>query len=112
MADLRNKTVILVDDGLATGSTMRAAVESVRQHRPARVIVGVPVGAPSTCAEFADVTDETICARTPDPFSAVGLWYRNFSQTTDEEVHELLDAHARWRQDHRPGNPAERRTHA
>lgn len=98
MVDLRNKTVILVDDGLATGSTMRAAVQAVRQHRPAHIIVAVPVGAPSTCAEFADVTDETICARTPEPFSAVGLWYRDFSQTADHEVHELLDRHARSRE--------------
>ena len=95
MTDLRGKTVILVDDGLATGSTMRAAVEAVRQHQPARVVVAVPVGAPSTCAEFADMTDETVCARTPQQFSAVGLWYRDFSQTTDDEVRSLLDAHAR-----------------
>jgi putative phosphoribosyl transferase len=95
MADLTDKTVILVDDGLATGSTMRAAVEAVRQHKPARVIVAVPVGAPSTCAEFADITDETVCARTPQQFSAVGLWYRDFSQTTDEEVRTLLLAHDR-----------------
>ena len=72
-----------------------AAVEAVRQHAPARVIVAVPVGAPSTCEEFADITDETICARTPQPFSAVGLWYRNFSQTTDDEVRSLLEAHQR-----------------
>ena len=95
MVDLKRKVVILVDDGLATGSTMRAAVEAVRQHGPARVIVAVPVGAPSTCAEFADVSDETICARTPEPFAAVGLWYRDFSQTTDEEVRGLLEAHAK-----------------
>ena len=95
MADLKDKTVILVDDGLATGSTMRAAVEAVRQHKPARVIVAVPVGAPSTCAEFADITDETVCARTPQQFSAVGMWYRDFSQTTDEEVRALLQAHDR-----------------
>ena len=95
MTNLRGKTVILVDDGLATGSTMRAAVEAVRQHQPARVVVAVPVGAPSTCAEFADITDETVCARTPQQFSAVGLWYRDFSQTTDDEVRSLLDAHAR-----------------
>jgi putative phosphoribosyl transferase len=95
MMDLRDKVVILVDDGLATGSTMRAAVEAVRQHKPARVIVAVPVGAPDTCEEFADITDETVCARTPEQFSAVGLWYRNFSQTTDEEVRSLLQAHER-----------------
>lgn len=112
IVDLGNKTVILVDDGLATGSTMRAAVQGVRQHGPARVIVAVPVGAPSTCAEFADVTDETICARTPEPFSAVGLWYRDFSQTTDDEVHELLDKHARSRDESRGGDHGERRPHA
>src|SRR5687768_2858421 len=112
LTDLRRRIVILVDDGLATGSTMRAAVEAVRQHGPARVVVAVPVGAPSTCQEFADVTDETICARTPEPFSAVGLWYRDFSQTTDAEVRELLDGHARSREHRRRDNPAERRTHA
>lgn len=111
MSDLRNKTVILVDDGLATGSTMRAAVEAVRLHNPARVIVAVPVGAPTTCAEFAGVADEIICARTPDPFSAVGLWYREFSQTTDEEVRRLLDEHERSR-DLARHNADERRTHA
>jgi len=93
MTEVRDRIVILVDDGLATGSTMRAAVESIRQHQPARVIVAVPVGAPSTCEEFADVTDETVCARQPEPFSAVGLWYRDFSQTTDDEVRTLLQAH-------------------
>jgi putative phosphoribosyl transferase len=94
LTDLRDRIVILVDDGLATGSTMKAAVQAVRQHRPARVVVAVPVGAPSTCEEFADVTDETVCARTPEPFSAVGQWYRDFSQTTDEEVQTLLRRHA------------------
>ena len=94
LASLRDRIVILVDDGLATGSTMRAAVQAVRQHGPARVVVAVPVGAPSTCEEFADVTDETICARMPEPFSAVGLWYLDFSQTTDDEVRMLLDMHA------------------
>ena len=95
MTVLRSKIVILVDDGLATGSTMRAAVEAVRQHVPASVIVAVPVGAPETCEEFADITDETVCARTPEQFSAVGLWYRDFSQTTDDEVRSLLQAHDR-----------------
>lgn len=88
--DLRDKTVILIDDGLATGSTMRAAVEAVRAHRPSRVVVAVPVGAPETCQEFADVADDVVCARTPRAFSAVGLWYRDFSETTDEEVKALL----------------------
>ena len=95
MTDLRGRTVILVDDGLATGSTMRAAVQAVRTHKPARVVVAVPVGAPSTCEEFNDITDETVCARTPEPFSAVGLWYHDFSQTTDDEVRALLEEHAR-----------------
>ena len=94
LTDLRGRVIILVDDGLATGSTMKAAVQAVRLHRPARVVVAVPVGAPSTCEEFADVTDETVCARTPEPFSAVGQWYRDFSQTTDEEVQTLLRRHA------------------
>lgn len=92
--DLAGKTVILVDDGLATGSTMRAAVEAVRRHGPARVIVAAPVGAPSTCADFRAVADEVVCAQTPEPFSAVGLWYQDFSQTTDDEVRDLLRKHA------------------
>ncbi len=87
---LTNKTVILVDDGLATGSTMRAAVMSVRQQQPARVIVAVPVGAPSTCADLAAEADDVVCLRTPDPFVAVGLWYRDFTPTTDREVRSLL----------------------
>src|SRR6266540_5088027 len=73
LTDLERRTVILVDDGLATGSTMRAAVQAVRIHQPARVIVAVPVGARDTCEDFADITDETVCARMPEPFSAVGL---------------------------------------
>jgi putative phosphoribosyl transferase len=88
--DVRGRTIILIDDGLATGSTMRAAVAALRQQGPARIVVAVPVGAPETCAEFQDEADEAICARTPEPFYAVGLWYRDFSQTTDEEVHDLL----------------------
>jgi putative phosphoribosyl transferase len=88
--DLRRRTVILVDDGLATGSTMRAAVHAVRTHEPARIVVGVPVGALSTCAELADLADEIVCVRTPEHFSAVGSWYLDFSQTTDDEVRALL----------------------
>ena len=87
---LKGRTVILVDDGLATGSTMRAAVEAVRREGPMRVVVAVPVAAPSTCEEFKQIADEVVCARTPEPFSAVGLWYEDFSQTTDEEVRSLL----------------------
>lgn len=89
--DLRAKTVILVDDGLATGSTMRAAVEALRQKGPARIVVGVPVAAPETCDAFRTIADDIVCAETPEPFRAVGLWYDDFSQTTDDEVHELLD---------------------
>ena len=85
-----NKTVILVDDGLATGATMRAAVMAARQQQPARVIVAVPVGAVSTCADLAREADDVVCVRTPDPFVAVGLWYRDFTPTTDHEVRTLL----------------------
>lgn len=87
---IRDRIVLLIDDGLATGSSMRAAVQAVRAQKPARVVVAVPVGAPDTCREFAEVADEIVCARTPEPFSAVGQWYRDFSQTTDEEVRALL----------------------
>ena len=90
--DVQGKTVILVDDGLATGSTMRAAAESLRQQGPARLIVAVPAGFPQTCAEFRDEVDEVVCAITPEPFYAVGLWYDDFSQTTDDEVRDLLAA--------------------
>jgi putative phosphoribosyl transferase len=89
--DLHGKTAILVDDGLATGATMRAAVEALRLEGPARVVVAVPVAAQETCEAFRDITDETVCAETPEPFRAVGLWYADFSQTTDEEVHDLLE---------------------
>jgi putative phosphoribosyl transferase len=88
--DVRGRTIILVDDGLATGSTMRAAVAALRQQGPARIVVAVPVGAPETCAELQHEADEVVCAETPEPFYAVGAWYKNFSQTTDEEVRELL----------------------
>jgi len=88
--DLRGKTVILVDDGLATGSTMRAAVAAVRRLGPSKVVVAVPVGAAETCREFRAIADDVVCVETPDPFFAVGGWYRDFSQTTDDEVRELL----------------------
>jgi predicted phosphoribosyltransferase len=89
--DLRGKTVILVDDGLATGSTMRAAVHALRVEGPNRIIVAVPVSAADTCRAFRDIADDVVCVMTPEPFYAVGLWYDDFSQTTDEEVHDLLD---------------------
>jgi predicted phosphoribosyltransferase len=88
--DVRGKTVILVDDGLATGSTMRAAVAALRQMDPAKIVIAVPTAAPATCEEFRREVDDIICAVTPEPFYAVGLWYQDFSQTTDEEVRELL----------------------
>jgi putative phosphoribosyl transferase len=87
---LEDRIVILVDDGLATGSTMRAAVQAVRQRHPSRVVVAVPVGARETCAELAATADEVICARMPEPFSAVGQWYLNFAQTEDDDVRRLL----------------------
>jgi putative phosphoribosyl transferase len=90
LPELAGKTVILVDDGLATGSTMRAAALAVREHHPARIVVAVPVAAAETCDELRDEVDEIICAVTPRPFHAVGLWYDDFSQTSDEEVRELL----------------------
>ena len=92
--NLANATVILVDDGLATGSTMRAAVMAVRQQRPARVVVAVPVGAASSCSELAREADELICMRTPEPFVAVGLWYRDFTPTSDRDVQLLLGEQA------------------
>jgi putative phosphoribosyl transferase len=90
--DLEGRTVLLVDDGLATGSTMRAAATAVRSRHPSRLIVAVPVGAPESCADLEDVADDVVCASEPQPFTAVGLWYRDFSQTTDDEVRELLGA--------------------
>jgi predicted phosphoribosyltransferase len=92
---VEGRTVILIDDGLATGSTMRAAVQAVRQRAPARVVVAVPVGAAQTCDELSAIANEVVCARTPEPFSAVGQWYLDFDQTTDQEVRDLLVAHAR-----------------
>jgi putative phosphoribosyl transferase len=89
--DVAGRTVILIDDGLATGSTMRAAVAALRQERPARVIVAVPTAPPETCDELRTIVDEMVCLITPEPFYAVGLWYEDFAQTTDEEVRELLD---------------------
>jgi len=88
--DVAGKTVILVDDGLATGSTMRAAVAALRNMQPRSILVAVPVAAPQTCDEFRREGIDILCLRTPEPFEAVGLWYEDFSQTSDEEVQELL----------------------
>jgi predicted phosphoribosyltransferase len=93
--NVAGRTVVLVDDGLATGSTMRAAVEALRQEGAARVVVAVPIAPPETCDAFRDIADDIVCARTPEPFYAVGLWYEDFSQTSDEEVRELLERAAR-----------------
>jgi len=90
--DLRGKTVILVDDGLATGSTMRAAVEALRKHAPGDVVVAVPVAPPEVCDAFRYIADEIICVETPEPFQAVGLWYLDFSPITDDEVHRMLES--------------------
>jgi len=88
--DVHGRTVILVDDGLATGSSMRAAALALRTKQPAKIVVAVPVGSPETCAEFQSEVDQAVCAVTPQPFWGVGQWYRDFSQTTDEEVRDLL----------------------
>lgn len=96
-APVEGRVAILVDDGLATGSTMRAAVKAVRQRDPSRVVVAVPVGARDTCDELSAIADEVVCVGTPEPFSAVGQWYADFNQTTDDEVRRLLSEHARSR---------------
>ena len=88
--DVRGRTVILVDDGLATGSSMRAAVEALREEGAKKIVVAVPVAAPDTCEAMKEEVDEIVCAVTPEPFRAVGLWYADFSETTDEEVRQLL----------------------
>lgn len=92
---IANRVVILVDDGLATGSTMRAAAIAVKQQNPQRVVVAVPVAASATCEEFRAEVDDVVCVHTPFPFHAVGIWYANFDQTSDQEVHALLEAS--WR---------------
>ena len=94
---VQDQIVILVDDGLATGSTMKAAAEALRRQSPARIVVAVPVAASTTCQEFEAYVDEVVCAETPSPFYAVGMWYEDFSQTSDQEVQRLLEeaAHSR-----------------
>ena len=88
---IQDRVVILVDDGLATGSTMRAAVAALRAEGPREIVVAVPVGAPETCSAMARLADDVVCLMTPEPFYAVGLWYENFDQTDDAEVHDLLE---------------------
>ena len=97
---IAEKTVILIDDGLATGASMRAAAEAVRRLAPARIVVAVPVASPESCEMLRREVDEVFCLMTPQSFAAVGVWYEHFDQTSDEEVRELLNraAHA-----HAPG---------
>jgi len=89
--EVEGKTVILVDDGLATGASMKAALQALKPRKPAAVVVAVPTAAPETRAEFENEVDEIVCAHTPQPFGAVGAWYRDFTQTSDAEVRELLE---------------------
>jgi putative phosphoribosyl transferase len=102
--DVSSKSVVVVDDGLATGSTMRAAVRALSQEKAGAIIVAVPVAARETCEELSREVDDIVCLRTPDPFQAVGLWYDDFSQTTDEEVHKLLAARDNVTADSRRAN--------
>ena len=98
--DVRGRTVILVDDGLATGSTMFAAISALRQLGPARIVVAVPVAPDDTCRALARAAETSVCVRTPEPFYGVGFWYDDFSQTSDEEVRALLELNARERAAH------------
>ena len=96
---IEGRIVILVDDGLATGSTMRAAALALRRHGPQKIVVAVPVAPPSVCAELKREVDEVVCGETPEPFHAVGSWYRDFTQVTDNEVRELLERAVSLNQD-------------
>jgi putative phosphoribosyl transferase len=89
--EIAGRTVIVVDDGLATGATMRAAAQAIRRQHPLRLCVAVPVGARESCDALRALADEVVCPATPEPFRAVGLWYLDFPQASDEEVHELLE---------------------
>lgn len=89
--DIRDRTVILIDDGLATGASMRAAVTGLRAQHPARIVIAVPTAARETCDAFKSEVDEIVCVITPEPFGGVGRWYENFSQTTDEQVRAFLE---------------------
>ncbi len=90
--EVRGRTAIVVDDGLATGSTMRAAVEALRRLGPARIVVATPVASASVCREFEREVDEVVCVVTPEPFYAVSYWYDDFAQTTDDEIRELIES--------------------
>ncbi|MGK7872817.1 MAG: phosphoribosyltransferase [Xenococcaceae cyanobacterium] len=93
--DMSNRTIILVDDGIATGSTLRAAIAALRQQQPKTIVVAVPVAPPSTCKELKAEVDKVVCLRTPEPLYSISLWYEDFSQTTDGEVRNLLARAAR-----------------
>ena len=91
MREIRGKTVVLIDDGLATGASMHAAILGIRSKQPARIVAAVPTAALETCEAFKQKVDEMICAMTPEPFYGVSRWYEDFSQTSDEEVQSLLE---------------------
>jgi predicted phosphoribosyltransferase len=91
LPDIAGRTAIVVDDGLATGASMRVAVAALRQEHPARIVVAVPIAPPETCDALRRDADDVVCALTPEPFYAVSLWYEDFSETTDDEVHDLLE---------------------
>lgn len=97
LPEIRGRTIILVDDGIATGSTVRAAVAALRQQGPARIVVAVPTAAPQTCEELKREVDELVCLITPEPFYAISLWYQDFSQISDDEVRDLLQLSRDWR---------------
>jgi predicted phosphoribosyltransferase len=101
--EITDHVIVLVDDGLATGSTMLAAAQALRRHAPKRLVVAVPVGAPDTCDAFRDEVDDVICGAAPERFYAVGQWYEDFSQTTDDEVQQLLTAASHWPPTHASG---------
>ena len=94
--EVGERTVILIDDGLATGSTMKVAVQALRQQDPKQIVGAVPIAAPDVCADLGTMADEMVCAATPQPFYAVGLWYADFSPTTDDEIRDLLQRAAQW----------------
>lgn len=93
--DVEGRTAIVVDDGLATGATMRAAIKALRQRNAATIVAAVPTASRETCAEIGAIVDEIVCVRTPEPFMAVGLWYSDFAATSDDEVRTLLEGAAR-----------------
>lgn len=97
--EVKGRTAVLVDDGLATGASMRAAVQALRKRSPRRIVVAVPTAAPETCRQFESEVDEVICAITPEMFFSVGQWYEDFSQTSDDEVTDLLEKAASFEAD-------------